>query len=478
MALSSCTSCLMRPSSGLRLTPRITPIVTFTAPFSTTTPASAAPKGAAKPGKSYKKPLQMLGRHLRRGKVGQNAAKKKDIPHFKKPAPGERKAFRKRIQLSNNNAAPVKDQPVLDAGALLNPDNLCRMVSIPDNIIDPLRTIESFKITQPWGLFRKPHMLVRNETIDLMTRLKNAGEEKQTVRTVLTGDKISGKTMLLLQAQSYAFLNNWVVISIPEAQDLVNSNTEYSPVAGTTPLQFNQPVYCLNLLQSILKANRATLEKYKPSKNYSSIVPHFPKDATLADLIASAREAEFAWPVFKALWHELTAVPGGPSVLLTIDGLSHLMKVSAYRDPAYNLVHAHELTLVRLLIDALAGKTPMANGGAVVAATSRSNAPRSPSMLLALEQSEAAAKGLPIPVAEPYNKAYDARVYEAVRGVDVLRVSSLSKAEARAVMEYWAASGLLRATVDEATVTEKWALAGNGIIGELERASLMYTRSL
>jgi small subunit ribosomal protein S29 len=237
-------------------------------------------------------------------------------------------------------------------------------------------------------------------------------------------------------------------------------------------------VYCLNLLQSILKVNHALLDKYKPSKDYSSLVPHFPKDATLADLVASAREAEFAWPVFKALWHELTAVSGGPPVLLTIDGLSHLMKISAYRDPAYKLVHAHELTLVRLLVDALAGKTPMANGGAVIAATSRSNAPRSPSMLLALDQSEAAAKGLPIPPAEAYNKAYDPRVYEAVRGVDVLRVSSLSKAEARTIMEYWAASGLLRATVDEATVTEKWVLAGNGNLGELERASLHYTRAM
>lgn len=246
----------------------------------------------------------------------------------------------------------------------------------------------------------------------------------------------------------------------------------------TNPIQFTQPQYCLNLLQTILKINRSTLEKYKPSKDYGSIAPHFPKDATLADLAASAKEAEFAWPVFQALWHELTAVPGRPPLLLTIDNLAHLMKVSAYRDPSFKLVHAHELTLVRLLVDALAGKTPMASGGAVIAATSRSNAPRSPSMTLALEQSEASAKNLPIPEADAYNKAYDSRVYEAVRGVDVMNVSGLSRAEARAVMEYWAASGLLRATVNEATVTEKWTLAGGGIIGELERTSLHNTRAL
>ena len=44
--------------------------------------------------------------------------------------------------------------------------------------------------------------------------------------------------------------------------------------------------------------------------------------------------------------------------------------------------------------------------------------------------------------------------------------------EARALMEYWAQSGVLRQRVDEKTVTAKWALAGNGVVGELERGAL------
>jgi len=39
-------------------------------------------------------------------------------------------------------------------------------------------------------------------------------------------------------------------------------------------------------------------------------------------------------------------------------------------------------------------------------------------------------------------------------------------------MEYWAQSGVFRGQVDEKTVTEKWALAGNGIVGEIERGAL------
>ncbi|TID03964.1 37S ribosomal protein S23, mitochondrial [Colletotrichum higginsianum] len=294
---------------------------------------------------------------------------------------------------------------------------------------------------------------------------------------VLTGDKVVGKSMLLLQGLSHALLNNWVVINIPEAQDLTNSNTDYSPVPNTKPLQFYQPTYCFSLLQQIVKANGPILKQHKISKEYPELL-HVPKDGTLLDIATAAKEPEFAWPAFQALWHELTTAPDGPPVFLGLDGLSHIMKISAYRDPSFNLVHSHDLTLVRLFVDALSGKTPLANGGAVIAATSRSNAPRSPSMELALAQSAAAAADLHVPTPDPYNKGYDDRVYEAVRGVETFNVSGINREEARAVMEYWAASGLMRARIDETTVAEKWTISGGGVLGELERASLLNSRML
>lgn len=203
-----------------------------------------------------------------------------------------------------------------------------------------------------------------------------------------------------------------------------------------------------------------------------------PKDGTLYDVANSAKEPDFAWPALQALWSELTTTPGGPPVLLTLDGLSHIMKISAYRDPSFKLVHSHDLALVRLFVDALSGKTPLANGGAVIAATSRSNAPRSPSMELALTQTAAAAAALHVPTPDPYKKGYDDRVYEAVRNVETFDVSGISREDARAVMEYWAASGMMRLRIDAGTVAEKWTVAGGGILGELERASLLNSRML
>ena len=49
------------------------------------------------------------------------------------------------------------------------------------------------------------------------------------------------------------------------------------------------------------------------------------------------------------------------------------------------------------------------------------------------------------------------------------RLKGLSKDEARGLMEYWAKSGILRQTVSESLVGEKWSLSGGGVVGELER---------
>ncbi len=102
--------------------------------------------------------------------------------------------------------------------------------------------------------------------------------------------------------------------------------------------------------------------------------------------------------------------------------------------------------------------------------------PRSPSMDLALSQREAEQKGLEVPKADPYFRRYDPRVETALKTVQVMDVQAISKSEARAVLEYWAASGLLRDTVDEKTVSEKWTMGGNGILGEMERATLLTMR--
>ena len=47
-------------------------------------------------------------------------------------------------------------------------------------------------------------------------RMRSAGERKKTLRLVLSGERISGKSTMLLQAMAFGLLNQWVVINIPE----------------------------------------------------------------------------------------------------------------------------------------------------------------------------------------------------------------------------------------------------------------------
>lgn len=199
-----------------------------------------------------------------------------------------------------------------------------------------------------------------------------------------------------------------------------------------------------------------------------------PINSPLLQLINSAKEADGAWAVFQALWRELNAENAGrPPILFSLDGLAHIMKVSDYRDPAFKLIHSHDLALVKLFTDILSGAGKMPNGGAVLAATTRGNTPRSPSMELAIAQREAEKAGETVPQRDPWSKKYDDRVESVLKSVDVMRLKGVSKAEARGLLEYWAASGVLKRRVDEQVVSEKWTLSGNGVVGEMERATLL-----
>jgi small subunit ribosomal protein S29 len=239
-------------------------------------------------------------------------------------------------------------------------------------------------------------------------------------------------------------------------------------------MQFSQPAYCLKLIQSIHKANKDVLGQLKVEKDWSRLTG-LKQGATLSELLLSCKESEYAWPTLNAFWTELT-LPGRPPVLFGLDGLAHINKMSEYRDPSYKQVHAHELSLVRTFVDALSGKSKLPNGGGIIAATSESNALYPVSQQLVLSQLEAGQAGREVPKPDPYERKYDSRVYDALKNSYVLRVEGVSKDEGRALMEYWGASGLARGVIDWRNVSEKWALGGHGIVGEMERVALMTMR--
>lgn len=204
----------------VRLSARIQPVTHAKAPFSS---------GAALAASST--PVIKSRRDLP-SKIKVKSKRKAPVTPVKKPNPGERKAFRKRIQLSNNGALPVPGLGELGPGTMASAESKGKMFAIPDTVLDQLRALEAFKTTQMWGLFRRPHVLVRNETAELAARLEAAKEKKEALKCVLTGKRLSGKSLILLQAMSHALLNEWVVISIPEGE----STIAMPPACKTTSL--------------------------------------------------------------------------------------------------------------------------------------------------------------------------------------------------------------------------------------------------
>ena len=161
-----------------------------------------------------------MSRHIRSGKRLVLLNRKRNVPQGrgKRPETGERKAYRKRIQLSNDNALPVEGLPVLNTANIADPRSVGSVVGLPDDLIDRLRVVEAFKPTQNWGLFRAPHMLVRPESVELIRRINHTIARKETARVVITGERGCGKSILGLQAISNAFLNGWIVINLPEGE--------------------------------------------------------------------------------------------------------------------------------------------------------------------------------------------------------------------------------------------------------------------
>lgn len=126
--------------------------------------------------------------------------------------------MRKRVVLSNTNALEVKDLEDAEEKIMTDPRSIGKVVGIPGSLVDRLRIVQAFQPTQGWRMFRRPAMLVREETIQYGEMMQNLAARQESVRRVLVGERASGKSVMLLQAMTMAMLKGWVVISIPDGE--------------------------------------------------------------------------------------------------------------------------------------------------------------------------------------------------------------------------------------------------------------------
>lgn len=136
---------------------------------------------------------------------------------------GERKALRKRIVISNTNALEVQGLRDLNVKNMVDETQIGQMLALNGELLDQLREVRAFKPTQNWNMFRKPSTLMRRESVELGRTILDvsagqAEERPRTVRRIIAGERGTGKSLMLLQAMSMAFLKDWVVINVPEGR--------------------------------------------------------------------------------------------------------------------------------------------------------------------------------------------------------------------------------------------------------------------
>ena len=259
---------------------------------------------------------------------------------------------------------------------------------------------------------------------------------------------------------------------------------------GTKPLQYIQPNAVSALLKRTVEANRELLAELKVSQNHPSL-PMLQPGSTLEELAKLGfADPAISWAVFQAFWAELTAsapaaglekgfVPR-PPMLVTVDGLAHWMTESEYRDADYNKIHAHDLYFVKHFLSLLKEGDSLKNGGLLLYATSLSNNPNPLALSIALDRLTAHQAGISASSPEyPNPAAYsgaDERVLEllkpaekAISPVELQTLEGITRDEARGFYEYFALSGLLRDSITDQWVGQRWSLSGGGIIGELEK---------
>ncbi|OJJ66726.1 hypothetical protein ASPBRDRAFT_137282 [Aspergillus brasiliensis CBS 101740] len=496
MVSSFCWSCLTRLPTAPRaiLPPTLT--AQRVAAFHSSTPLLA---GAKKKGDL---PVAKY-RQAKSAKM----KKKKPVERTRPPAVGERRALRKRIVLSNPNALEVEGLQDLSAENMVDARLRGSILGLPVPMLDQLRAVQAFKPKQGWSIFRRPGTVVRRETLELGRLIDGIsaeeGENKgRVVRKVITGVKGSGKSVHMLQAMSMAFTKDWVVITVPEAQDLVIANTSYAPLSDENPNVYVQNDATAALLSRTVTANQKVLSKLTVSQPHPALKTAVKPGMTLEALAKPGiQDPAVAWNVFQALWTELTATAPAagfekgfkprPPMLVTLDNMAHWMKETKYNNIDCKPIHAHDLVFVQHFLSLLkpsseAGKPSLPNGGIVLYATSGSNSPTIYGFEIALQQLAARQAGVKpsspeFPQPDPYLNA-DKRVLAVFNdsastkspvpkdgSLELQTIGGLTRDEAQGFMEYFARSGLLRENITDAWVGEKWSLAGGGVIGELEK---------
>lgn len=190
------------------------------------------------------------------------------------------------------------------------------LVTWPGEVQAQLHHLGSYKPEQQHELFKEYVSLVRGETRQLWEKMQPGKS------VLLTGDSGVGKSTLLTQAHAAAKLQQWGVIHISRASDLLDGSTD--AVYNEQLKLWEQPMFVSRLAKKVFKANR---------------------DLELSKDIRSAR-------TLKGLLSSL----GDRKILVTVDNLNAISQqiYALNTDTQNNKLYHNDLEVVNTLLNLFA----------------------------------------------------------------------------------------------------------------------------
>lgn len=201
---------------------------------------------------------------------------------------------------------------------------------------------------------------------------------------MITGERGSGKSMLLLQAVANAMEAGWIVLYQPKAVRWVDSSSQYG--YNKEKMAFEQPEAAVEMLQALFSVNRKRLSQIKLEQDVKLADGTVAAGQGLDKLVEHGLKegSTTAIPTLEAVLAALGAQTQFP-VLLAIDEAQTLFNTTQYRAPDNSLLEAYYLGMPRIALEFLSGASEFKRG-AVVTATSchRSDFPISDSLIAGL----------------------------------------------------------------------------------------------
>ncbi|BGP31648.1 hypothetical protein JCM10296v2_003422 [Rhodotorula toruloides] len=284
-------------------------------------------------------------------------------------AEGSRSATRSGLQEVMMRPPDLNHLEALDPDAV-EPRAVGQPKAYPEPVI---KALKAYQLPRPVERFHRltprPAAVVRDATVQIAQALDEASKaSSREMRYLLAGPQGVGKSILLLQAASYAQSKGWVVLYIPEATRLVDSSAPYSYSPNLA--LFEQPTLALDLLDRWNSGNAEAFKSLKTSKAWAFGDVKVAQGKPLADLAkAAGRDEKIPTLVLEAVMEELSAQQE-KSVLLAADECEGLFVRTKYVDPSYRKLEPYHLVIPRMLLDYMAGLRQFASGAVVFAHSS------------------------------------------------------------------------------------------------------------